>query len=346
MIRFAHIEYLYALLVIPALILLYAAMAFLKKKALQEFGELPIIQRLSSRASRVKPVLKFVFAAAALSLLIVAVANPQIGTRYEEVRREGQDIVIALDVSFSMKAEDIKPNRLEKAKHEIATLMEKLQGDRIGLIVFAGEAYIQFPLTTDYSAAHLFLDAVDVDVVPIPGTAIGSAIEMANKAFVEGEMKHRVLVIITDGENNQGDALAAAEDAAKRGIVIYTIGMGSPEGTPIPVDDKSGRQTDFKRDREGNVVLSKLDEVSLEKIAATAGGKYYRATNNENELDEIYKDVSGMQKKEFGTKQFTEFEDRFQYFIAGALLFLILEFLVSEKKSKFLSRFNFLRPVR
>jgi len=346
MIRFAHIEYLYGLLVIPVLILLFVVVLLLKKRALQQFGDLHIIQRLTTTASRTKPILKFALLLLALFLLIIAFANPQIGTRYEEVKREGQDIVIALDVSLSMKAEDIKPNRLEKAKHEIATLIEKLQGDRIGLIVFAGEAYIQFPLTTDYSAAHLFLDAVDVDVVPIPGTAIGSAIEMAKKAFVEGDTKHKVLVIITDGENNQGDAIAAAEDAAKQGIVIYTIGMGSPNGTPIPIYDRSGRQADFKRDRDGNVVLSKLDELSLEKIAALGGGKYYRATNTENELDAIYKDVSGMEKKEFGTKQFTEFEDRFQYFIAGALVLLVLEFFISEKRNRFLSKFNFFRPVK
>jgi Ca-activated chloride channel family protein len=280
----------------------------------------------------------------ALFFLIVAFANPQIGTRYEEVKREGQDIVIALDVSLSMKAEDIKPNRLEKAKHEIGTLIEKLQGDRIGLIVFAGEAYVQFPITTDYSAANLFLDAVDVDVVPIPGTAIGSAMDMATKAFLEGDTKHKVLIIITDGENNQGDAIAAAEEAIKKGIVIYAIGMGSPSGTPIPIYDKSGSQVDFKRDREGNPVVSKLDEISLEKIAAVGGGKYYRATNNENELDAIYRDVSGMEKKEFGKKQFTEFEDRFQYSLGAALLFLILESLISEKKNSWLSKLNFLKP--
>jgi Ca-activated chloride channel family protein len=253
------------------------------------------------------------------------------------------DIFIALDVSLSMKSEDIKPNRLEKAKFEIRNLVSRLGGDRIGLIIFAGQAFTQFPLTTDYSAASMFLDIVDVDAIPVPGTDIGSAIERAGESFNFEETTTKVLIIITDGENTEGEVFDAAEEAAKKGVLIYTIGLGSPTGSPIPVYNAGGAQVDFKRDRAGAVVMTKLDEASLQKLASIGGGKYFRGTNAQDELDEIYKNINALQKKEYGVKQFTDFEDRFQFFLIPAILLLLAEVLMTENRLRWLARWNPLR---
>ena len=343
MIRLAHPEYIYLLGILPALIVAYWLVSRARRKALQHFGEEHIVERLAESASKQKRLLKFSVLSLSLACIVVGLANPEIGTRLEEVKQEGVDIFVALDVSLSMKAEDIKPNRLEKAKLEIRNLIDRLGGDRIGLIVFAGEAYTQFPLTTDYSAANLFLDAVDVDVVPVPGTAIGSAIKRAMESFDFKESTTKVIIIVTDGENTEGDAFEAAEDASKEGVLLYTIGMGSPAGTPIPIYSPSGQQVDFKRDRDGNIVVTKLDEASLQRIATIGDGKYFRGTNAQDELNEIYKNISSLQKKEFGVKQFTDYDDRFQYFLAAGIILLIAEFLISEKRLKWLARWNPLR---
>ena len=343
MIRFAHPEYIYLLGILPALVVVYLFSARARRKALQRFGEIHILERLAESASKRKKLLKLAILLFALAFIIVALANPQIGTRMQEVKQEGVDIFVTLDVSLSMKAEDIKPNRLEKAKLEIRNLIDRLGGDRLGLIVFAGEAYTQFPLTTDYSAANLFLDVVDVDVVPVPGTAIGSAIKRAMESFNFKETTTKVIVIVTDGENTEGDAFEAANEATKQGVLLYTIGMGSPSGTPIPIYNASGQQVDFKRDRDGNIVVTKLDEVSLEKIATVGNGKYFRGTNAQDELNEIYKTINTLQKREFGVKQFTDYEDRFQFFLGAGIVLLLVELLISEKKVKWIARWNPLR---
>jgi Ca-activated chloride channel family protein len=343
MIRFAHTEYLYLFALLPLLAIGYWMLARMRRNALARFGDLNILQRLMASASRSKRMLKFMVLVAALAFLILGFANPQIGTRQEEVKQEGVDLFIALDVSYSMKAEDIKPNRLEKAKLEIQQLIGRLAGDRVGLIVFAGEAYTQFPLTTDYSAAHVFLDAVDVDAVPVPGTSISSAIRRAMESFDFNDPTTKVLVIITDGEETEGDAFGAAEKAAKKGVRLYAIGMGSPTGVPIPLYNAAGQQTDFKRDASGSVVVTRLDEASLEKITAAGDGVYYRATNTQDELDEIYKSINALQKREFGVKQFTDYEDRFQFFIGVGIVLLIVELLLSEKRIAWLARWNLLK---
>jgi len=340
MIRFAHIDFLYGLALIPVLIIAYWLVSRARAKARARFGHEAILERLAENASRSKRRAKFVLLLVVVALTVIGLANPQVGTRLEEVKQEGVDIFIALDVSLSMKAEDIKPNRLEKAKFEIRNLISRLGGDRIGLIVFAGEAYTQFPLTTDYSAADLFLDVVDVDVAPVPGTSIGAAIARAVESFDFKETTTKVIVIITDGENTDGDAFEAADEAAKKGVLIYTIGLGSPTGAPIPLYNAAGQQVDFKRDRSGGVVVTKLDEPSLERIAMTGSGKYFRGTNAQDELDEIYKNINALQKKEFGVKQFTDYEDRFQFFLLPALLLLILELVMTETKVRWLARWN------
>ena len=343
--RFAHTEYLYALAALPLVLVFFFWALRLRKRSLERFGNSTLLSQLMPTLGKYKRAIKFFFLFGALGLLILGVANPQIGTKLEEVKREGVDIMIALDVSNSMKAEDIKPNRLESAKQEISRMLDKLQNDRIGMIVFGGESYLQLPLTTDYSAAKLILSTIDVDVVPIPGTAIGSSIRLAMKSFAEGEKKHKVIVIITDGENHEDDAIAAAKDAASEGAIVHTIGMGSPEGSPIPLY-QDNVQAGFKKDNEGNTVITKLDEQGLQQIADAGDGKYIRATNQQNELDAVLKEIQGMEKKELGAKVVTEYEDRFQYFLGAALLLIVAEFFISERKNKWLAKWNMFREIR
>jgi Ca-activated chloride channel homolog len=339
MFRFAHPEYLNALYLIPVLILLYIYLQKNRKKLLQNFADSKLHSILIPTYSGLKSALKFGLFCYALALLILAAANPQVGVKVEEVKQTGIDVFILLDVSASMKAEDVKPSRLDKAKYQISTLVRRLSGDRIGLIIFSGDAYVQFPLTTDYSAANLFLNAVDVNSVPQQGTAIAPAISMALKSFDPESATEKVIVIITDGEDHEGELMASVEEAAKNNILIYTIGLGSPEGSPIPVY-KNGIQSGYKQDRDGNIVLTKLDESTLQKIASAGNGRYYRGSNYEDQLEMIYKDLSSLEKTEFGVKKVTDYEDRFYYLLIPAILLLIIEFLMSEKKSVLYAKLN------
>lgn len=339
MIRFAHTEYLYTLAFLPVLLILFWWAVQLRRRGLSRFGNPMLLELLMPSVSKYKRTIKFFIAFSALAILILGIANPQIGTKMEEVKREGVDIIIALDVSNSMKAEDIKPNRLESAKQEITHMLDKFQNDRLGLIVFAGDSYLQLPLTTDYSAARLILSTIDVDVVPIPGTAIGSAIKLAMKSFAVGEKKHKVIITISDGENHEDDAIAAAKDANSEGVIIHTIGMGSPDGVPIPIY-QGNTQTGYKKDESGNTVVTKLDDQGMRQIAEAGGGIYIRATNQQDEMDAVFQEIQAMEKKEFGAKVFTEYEDRFQYFLAAAILLLILEFFISERKNRWMAKWN------
>lgn len=340
MFRFAHPEYLYLLFAIPAMLGFLFYLRRQNNKAKQQFSSSELFLRLAEDHSIRKGTVKATLSILSYALLVVAIANPQVGTRMEEVKQEGVDMFIALDVSKSMHAEDIKPNRLEKAKYEIRNLIERLAGDKIGLIVFSGDAYTQFPLTIDYGAAGLLLDVVDVESVPNPGTAIGSAIGQSLKSFNFEDASSKVLVIMTDGENNSGDAIEQAKAAAEKGVRIYTVGLGSPSGAPIPVYNSAGAQVDFKRDRSGNIVLTKLDEVSLQEIASIGRGNYFRATNSQDELDAIFKEINALEKREFGVKQFTEFDDKFQYFLIMALALLMVEVILSDKKTAWLEQYN------
>ena len=340
MFRFAHSACLYLLALVPVLMLVYFFLGRARRRALGRFAQLPMIVRLSGSASPAKRRVKFGLLLGALVCLILALADPQMGTRMQEVKAEGVDLFIALDVSLSMKAEDIKPSRLAKAKLEIRNLIGRLRGDRLGLILFAGEAYTQFPLTTDYGAAELFLDGVDVDSVPVPGTSLTSALQRAMESFDFKEASSKVLVIITDGEETEGNAFSAVEEAAKKGVRVYCIGMGSPEGAPIPVYGGGAQPSDFKRDKAGSVVVTRLDEASLEKLATAGSGKYVRAANARDELEEIHRDINTLQKRASGAKQFTDYEDRFQYFLVPALLLLLLEGLLSEQRIAWLQRWN------
>ena len=340
MFRFAHPEYLYALYIIPVLIGIFWLLNRKRKKVLENFADKKLHSILLPYYSSFKEKIKLGVLTLAIVLLIVAAANPQIGTRVEEVKQAGIDVYICLDVSLSMQAQDIKPSRLEKAKYEISNLINKLHGDRIGLIVFAGQAYVQFPLTTDYSAANLFLNAVDVNSVPQPGTAIASAIDLATKSFDYKFDTQKVIVVITDGEDHEGDIDKSVSDATDKGIKIYTIGLGSPDGVPIPVFNDQGQQIGFKQDSKGNTVVTRLDEATLQDIAAKGGGKYFRGSNNQDELDLIYKDLSALNKTEYGVKKVTDYEDRFYYFLVPAIILLLMEFFISERKSPLFSKIN------
>ena len=333
MFRFSNQEYLFALFLIPLLILFFVWVRHSKKKALQRFGNLQLMEKLMLSNSPRRQTWKTVLLLSALFFFLVALARPQIGTRLEEVKRKGVDIFVAIDISKSMLAEDIKPNRLTKAKHEVASLVERLKGDRIGLIAFAGEAFVQCPLTLDYGALKMFLDIMEPGLIPIPGTALGKAIEKAIGSFLETERKHKVLLIITDGEDTVEDPLKMAELAEKEGIVIYTVGIGSPQGVPIHMYDNSGKHTGFKKDRQGNVVTTKLEQLTLEKIALQTNGKYYNATPAEMELGKIYDEIDKMEKKELASRIFSQYEDRFQYFLSIGLILLIIDILLPERKN-------------
>lgn len=332
MFRFANQEYLFLLLIVPVLVVFFIWVRRSKKKLMARFGDLRLLEKLMFSYSPARQNLKIFFVVFACFLFLIALARPQIGTKLEEVKRRGLDIFVAVDVSLSMKAEDIKPSRLEKAKHEVARLIDLLEGDRIGLIVFAGEAFIQCPLTLDYGAAKMFLDIMDPSIMPVQGTAIGKAILRAVESFVQSERKHKVLILITDGEDTVEDPMKAAELAEKEGVVIYTVGIGSPQGVPIPLYDGSGRRTGFKKDLEGNVVTTKLDSLTLEKIALQTSGKYYNATPSEMELNKIYESIGNMEKKELSSRVFSQYEDRFQYFLGLGLIFLIFDIFYPERK--------------
>lgn len=339
MFRFANPEYLLALWAIPVLAALFWYLTINRKKLLEKFAQKELHKIINPTSSGYKRIIKFGLILIALGLLIFAAANPQVGTKMTEVKQTGIDVFILLDVSYSMMAEDIKPNRLEKAKFQISNLIQKLRGDRIGLIVFSGEAYVQIPLTTDYSAANLFLSAVDVNTVPQPGTAIASAINMALRSF-DTLSTEKVIVIISDGEDHEGDLTSAVKEAVSKGIKVYTIGLGSPDGTPIPVYDSRGRMMGFKKDRAGNTVLTKLNEDILKQIASDGNGKYFRGTNYEDYLDRIYKELSELEQTEYGVKKVTDYEDRFYYFLFPAILLLIIEFFISDMRSRFFTRLS------
>lgn len=334
--RFYEPLFLLGILLIPAAGLFYWWSIARKKKLLAKFGDMPLIMRAASGLSFARQAGKAIMLLAAILFLSLAAAKPQLGTHMEMVKQEGIDVIIAIDVSKSMDALDVKPgpvSRLEKAKQELRSIInpDQLRGDRVGLVPFAGEAFIQCPLTVDYAAARMFLDVIDSDIIPTPGTAIGDAVRVATEGFAKEERKHKVLILLTDGEDHDTDPLGAADDARKEGVRIYTIGIGSIEGEPIPIFNKRGERVGFKKDDEGNVIVSKMDETTLEKIALATGGKYYRATPSELELDKIIADIDKMEKKEMKGTLLLQYDDRYQWPLALAMMFIIWEVFVSER---------------
>ena len=330
--RFANPDFLYLLLLLPALVVLFIINSLRRKNALKKLGNPVLIDKLLPERSGIRPVIKFILMLIAVAALTIALARPQFGSKLEEVKKQGIEVIIALDVSNSMLAEDIQPDRLERAKQAISRLIDRLQNDRIGLIVFAGDAYTQVPITTDYVSAKMFLDAITPDIVPKQGTAIGSAIELGMRSFSPGEGKSKAMIIISDGENHEDDPVGAAEEAAKAGIVIYTIGIGTPDGVPIPIT-VNGRR-DYLKDKNGSIVITKLDEDILKKIAMATGGNYVRANNSNIGLEEIYSNIRKMTKQDLESTMYTEYNDQFQIFAGIALLLLVADFLVMSRKNR------------
>ena len=310
-----------------------------RKKALSNYGDMAVIQQLFPDVSRSKRIWKFILFVFAFSFIIIGIINPQTGSKLEEVKRKGADLMICLDVSNSMKAMDLQPNRLEKSKQAISKLIDKLEGDRIGVIVFGGEAYVQLPITTDYAASKLFLESINTDMIPTQGTAIGAAINLAVESFGKDEGKNKAILIITDGENHEDDAIKAAEAAAEKGITIHTIGMGSIDGAPIPVY-KNGVREGFRKDKNGNTIMTKLNQQTLQEISAAGNGIFVRATNSDAGLNHVLDAIDKMEKKEFESKIYSDYEDQFQFFIAIALLLLLVEIFLTERKSKLYKKLN------
>ncbi len=338
MFRIANPEYLYALLVIPALVAFFWYSRIQRKKALALFGQKEILSVLMPNVSTSRPVLKFIILMLALASIIVGVARPQFGSKLRTEKRKGIELIIAVDVSNSMMAEDIQPNRLERAKRAISQLVDKLSSDKIGLIVFAGEAYTQLPITADYVSAKLFLNSIGPNMVPTQGTAIGAAIELGVKSFNPQFIGSKAMIIITDGENHEDDAVGAAKAASDQGIVIYTVGMGSPQGGPIP--DLANGSRSYRKDREGNTIVTKLDEPMLQKIAEAGKGAYVRANNAQVGLNSLFDEVNKMEKTELETQSYADYDDQFQYFIGLGLFLILLDFMILDRKNKYLKNFK------
>ncbi len=334
MFRFENIEFIYLLILIPVLLVVFIIGRRIRKRSLKRLGDPEILNQLMPFLSVNRPVVKFLFILFALVFIILGMARPQFGSKLEEIKRKGIEIVIALDVSNSMLAEDIQPNRLEKAKQAIARLVEKLADDKIGLIVFAGDAYVQIPITSDYTSVKMFLSSINTQIVPKQGTAIGSAIDLGINSFSPDNEASKALIIITDGEDHDDNAVSLARDAAEKGIVIYTIGVGTPNGTPIPV--YSGNQRSFRKDRQGNVVITKLNEKILREITNAGNGSYIRATNNRLGLNMLFDQISSIEKKELETRIYSEYDEKFQFMIGLALILILFDFILLERKNKYL----------
>jgi Ca-activated chloride channel family protein len=338
MFRFENTYMLYFLFLLPILVLLFHLVLKQKKKAIAEFGESELMQTLMPTASKSKPVWKFYIFLTAIAFIILGLARPQFGSKLQEVKRKGVEIMIALDVSNSMNATDIQPSRLERAKQVLAKLVDKLTDDKIGLIVFAGDAYTQIPITTDYVSAKMYLNNLTTGIVPVQGTAIGKAINLAESSFPSNSELQKVIIIITDGENHEDDPVESAKKAYEKGILVYTLGMGLPEGAPIP--EGAANSLNFKKDQQGNTVMSKLDEITLQKVAVAGGGEYIRANNSQAGLNNLFSKVDKLNKKEYDAKIFAEYDDQYQYFFGFAILLLLIDLVIAHRKSKFLLKFR------
>ncbi len=334
MFRFESIDNLYYLAIIPVLIAVFWVMAYFRKKALEQFGDPQIIQRLMPQFSRYKHLLKFVLLTVAIILSIIALANPQWGTKKEKVQRKSIDVFVALDISQSMLAQDISPSRLDRAKNFARNLVEGLKGERMGLILFAGNAYLQMPLTTDYAAAQLFLKSANTNQAPTQGTAISEAIDLAERTFGEDNKQHKALIIITDGENHDEETLERAQEARENGLMIFTIGVGTPDGGYIPM--YYAGQSGFKMDRSGNPVKTQLNEEMLTQVAEAGAGAYYNLVDGDQVITALKTRIEQIEKREFEQRSFTEYESYYQYFLALALLFLLIEFIFSYRKNRWL----------
>ncbi len=327
------------LLVIPAVIVLFLGVLVWQRSAQKRFADSILLRKLSPDRSLFKPVLKIFIWSLAIFFLVVALVNPKMGTKLETVKREGVDVVFAVDVSKSMLAEDIAPNRIEKSKQLVTQIINNLGSDRVGIIAYAGSAYPQLPITTDYSSAKLFLSQMNTDMLSSQGTAIREAIELAKTYYNDEEQTNRVLFIISDGEDHVGEASNIAEQANAEGIRIFTIGVGDVGGGPIPLK-RNGIVQSYKKDQNGETVITKLDEQTLQDIASEANGEYIYGKNTTEVIEKVQNLLNGMDKKEFEAKQFADFKDQFQWFLAAGLLLLFIDIFLLDRKTSWLKKLN------
>lgn len=303
-----------------------------RRRAVEALGDVELIERMSLGVSPRRELIKPVLVGAAVFFLVLAIARPQWGRGEQEIFARGVDVFLVLDTSFSMDATDIAPSRMERARYIASQLMERLQGNRIGLVVFSGSAFVQCPLTLDYGAARIFLDTVSTGIVPEPGTDIVQAIEAAERGFVSRSSDYKVIVLLTDGEQQSGDVASIAKRARDDGIVIHTVGVGTPGGEPIPVLDERGEVSDYVRDESGQPVLSRLDEETLTELALTTGGEYFRVSGQDGEIEALGELVMGMEGEELESRLVTLYEDRFYWPLAIALALLVIDTLVSRQR--------------
>ena len=328
MILFAQYKYLLLLLLVPLIPIAHAVKMRMRRKRIGRFGDAALVEELMPSWSGAKGWLRTVLYSLAFFLFVIGLARPQIGAKLSEHEAKGAEIMICLDVSNSMLAEDYSPNRLERAKLAISRIVDRLQEDRIGLIVFAGSSFVQLPITTDYVSAKMFLNSIDTGSVPIQGTAIGDAVLTAARSFSEQSEKSRAIIVITDGENHEDDPVDAARQVAEMGIKVYTIGVGSLRGQPIPKDGQ------LMKDSEGNIVVSRLDEGTLQQMAEAGNGAYVHAGNEEFGLNPIIDDIRKMEAEKFNSVVFEEYDEQYMYFFAAALALFVIEMLIGERRMR------------
>jgi Ca-activated chloride channel homolog len=327
------------LLVIPVILLLFLILIFWQNRTRNKFADASLLKYLAPNRSRSKPIIKLILVLLGIASLVVALVNPKIGSRMETVKREGVDIVFAIDVSKSMEAEDIAPNRLEKSKQLVSQILNNLGSDRVGIIAYAGGAFPQLPITTDYSAAKMFLQALNTDMISSQGTAIGDAIELATTYYDDDQQTNRVLFIISDGEDHEGNVEEIAEIAVEKGIRIFTIGVGTSKGGPIPIK-RNGVIQNYKKDKEGETVITRLNPKTLEDIAKDANGAYIPGNVTSEVVEQVQEELQNIEKTEFEAKQFADYKSQFQWFLGIALALFFLDIFVLERSTDWLKRLN------
>jgi Ca-activated chloride channel family protein len=330
MFRFEHPEYLYLLLIIPFLAAFYIYSMKSKKKAIKKFGNMNIIRQLMPDVSLKKQYLKYWLVSIGIVLFIFLIAGPQFGSKLETIKRKGIEVMVCLDVSKSMLCTDISPNRLEKSKQILSKLVDNLKNDKIGLIIFAGDAYVQLPITSDYVSAKMFLSSINPSMIPVQGTAIGSAVGLATRSFSPNEASDKTIILITDGENHEDDALETVKAAAEKGIITNVLGVGLPQGAPIPV----GGNNNFLKDKDGNVVITKLNEEMCKDIAAAGSGIYARTDNTNASLKALQQEIDKMNKSEIESKVYAAYDEKYQILAWSILFILILEFFILDRKNR------------
>jgi Ca-activated chloride channel family protein len=345
MFKFEHTIFFYGFLLLPLMILLVSAYLVARKRKLRSVGDYETVNRLMPYSNRRKRVVKVFLFTLGFSSLLLALCNLQTGSKLTEVKREGADIVVCLDVSNSMLAQDLSPDRLTRAKYALEKMIDMLQGDRLGLVIFAGEAYVQLPITTDYNAAKMFLESIGPGMVPVQGTKIAAAIVKASESFSGDEAKNRAIILITDGENHEAEAIEAAEEASKKGIMINTIGIGSENGVPIPLVE-NGVVKGYRKDKSGQTIITKLNASLLKSISAKANGVYVQASQADLGLGAVLDKIEELDKAQLESKMYTDYEDQFQWFLLLALIFFFLEFLMSERTSEWYKKLNLFGNAR